>query len=60
MKDAGIFDGHSVYFVAIWYIFWQFGINFPVLVFCTKKNLPPLPRSTQADKRTGKWGEGRR
>jgi hypothetical protein len=27
---------------AIWYIFWSFGLFFPVLVFCTKKNLATL------------------
>jgi hypothetical protein len=27
------------YFMAIWYILWSFGIFFPILVFCTKKNL---------------------
>jgi hypothetical protein len=30
-----IFYGHFVYFMVIWYIF-------PVLVFCTKKNLSTL------------------
>jgi hypothetical protein len=42
MEDIGIFYGHLVYFVAIWYILCLFGINFPVLVFCTKKNLATL------------------
>jgi hypothetical protein len=48
MEDTGIFYGllvhfacNVVYFVAIWYILWLFGILFPVLVFCTKKNLAP-------------------
>jgi hypothetical protein len=27
----------------IWYSLWKFGIFFPVLVFCTKKNLATLP-----------------
>jgi hypothetical protein len=42
---VGIFNCHLVYFTAIWYILWHFGIFcghlvfFPVLVFCTKKNL---------------------
>jgi hypothetical protein len=31
-----------VYFVAIWYIIWLFGIFLPVLVCCTKKNLATL------------------
>jgi hypothetical protein len=26
----------------IWYILWSFGLFFPVLVFCTKKNLATL------------------
>jgi hypothetical protein len=25
MEDVGIFGGHLVYFVAIWYILWPFG-----------------------------------
>jgi hypothetical protein len=35
LQSFGIFYGHWVYFVVIWY-------NFPVLVFCTKKNLATL------------------
>jgi hypothetical protein len=31
-----------VYFVAIWYSLWFFGIVFTVLVCCTKKNLATL------------------
>jgi hypothetical protein len=48
----GIFCGHLVYVVAIWYILWPFGIFcghlayfmviFPVLVCCPKKNLATL------------------
>jgi hypothetical protein len=45
-KDVGKFYGYFVYFTAIWYILWpfgifsgHFGIFFPVLVCCTKKNL---------------------
>jgi hypothetical protein len=30
--------------VAIWYIWWQFGIFFPDLVCCAKKNLATLLR----------------
>jgi hypothetical protein len=26
MEDVGIFDGHLVYFTAIWYILWPLGI----------------------------------
>jgi hypothetical protein len=26
MEDVGIFYGHLVYFMAIWYILWPFGI----------------------------------
>jgi hypothetical protein len=29
--------------MAIWYILWLFGICFPVLVCCTKKNMATLP-----------------
>jgi hypothetical protein len=49
MEDVGIFYGHLVHFMAFWYILWTFGIVrgnlifiFPVLVFCTKKNLATL------------------
>jgi hypothetical protein len=35
LRAFGIFYGHLVHFVVIWYIF-------PVLVFCTKKNLATL------------------
>jgi hypothetical protein len=28
----------------IWYILWSFGIYFPILVFCTNKNLATLAR----------------
>jgi hypothetical protein len=31
-----------VYFMAIWYILWLFGIFFPVLVCWTNKNLATL------------------
>jgi hypothetical protein len=38
-----ILYGYWVYFVAIWYISWLFiGYIFPVLVYCTKKNLATL------------------
>jgi hypothetical protein len=50
MKDVGIFYGHLVhftyglllYFMDIWYSLWYFGIFFPVLMFCAKKNLATL------------------
>jgi hypothetical protein len=32
--------------MAIWYILWQFGIFFPVLVFWTKTNLATLKTNT--------------
>jgi hypothetical protein len=32
MKAVGIFCGHLVYFVAIWYIMWPFGICYGYLV----------------------------
>jgi hypothetical protein len=38
----GKFSEHLVYFVAIWDIFWSFGILFPILVCCTKKTLATL------------------
>jgi hypothetical protein len=49
MNDVVKFSGHSVYFTAISYNLWpffifcgHFGIFFPVLVCCTKKNLATL------------------
>jgi hypothetical protein len=50
VKDVGLFYGNLVYLAAIWYMFWLFGICFgyleyvffPVLVYCTKKNLATL------------------
>jgi hypothetical protein len=48
MEDVGIFNGHLVYFTAIWCILWTFGLfcsnlyMYPVLVYCTKKNLATL------------------
>jgi hypothetical protein len=50
MEDVGIFYGHLVHFMVFCYILWtfgicslwKFGIFFPVLVFCTKKNLATL------------------
>jgi hypothetical protein len=50
MEDFGIFYGHGPFygllfcFMDIWYSLWKFGIFFPVLVFCTKKNLATLVR----------------
>jgi hypothetical protein len=37
--QSGVFYGHMVYFVAIWYILCVFGTFFPVLVCCDKNNL---------------------
>jgi hypothetical protein len=34
--------GYLVHFVATWYNLWYFGLFFPVLVCCTKKNLATL------------------
>jgi hypothetical protein len=56
MGNLGIFYDHSVYFSAIgnilwpiWYILWSFGIFFPDLVFCTKKNLATLAPDRKKD-----------
>jgi hypothetical protein len=38
----GIFYSQLLYFMAIWYILWLFGIYFPVLVCCIEKNLETL------------------
>jgi hypothetical protein len=53
MEDVGIFYVHLVHFTALWDILWPFrmcnvwpfGIYFPVLVSCTKKNLATLLQS---------------
>jgi hypothetical protein len=49
MEYDCILNGHLLYFTAIWYILWpfwyilwSFGIFFPVLVLCTRKNLATL------------------
>jgi hypothetical protein len=49
MKSVGKVYDHLVYFIAIEYLlgsfgieFWVFCIYFPVLVYCTKKNLATL------------------
>jgi hypothetical protein len=39
LQPFGIFYGHLVYFEIIWYTLWSFWYIFPVLVFCTNKNL---------------------
>jgi hypothetical protein len=44
MENLGIFYDHLVYFTAVENILWSFGIFFPVLVFCTEKNLATLVR----------------
>jgi hypothetical protein len=58
MEDAGIFYGHLVHFMVFCYLLWTFGIvcgnlvYFPVLVFCTKKNLATLLKKVCLDKLT--------
>jgi hypothetical protein len=54
VEDVGIFYGHLVHFTVFCYILWTFDIVrgnlvyfFPVLVFCTKKNLATLIKSRQ-------------
>jgi hypothetical protein len=45
VEDVGIFHGHLVYFMAIWYILWPFGIfygHLVNLVYCTETNLATL------------------
>jgi hypothetical protein len=44
MSMFGLFYGHWKYVTAIWYILWPFGLFFPVLVCCTKKNLATLAK----------------
>jgi hypothetical protein len=36
-----------VYLTAIWYILWSLDTFFPVLVYCTKKNLATLAQGCQ-------------
>jgi hypothetical protein len=38
-----VFYGQMVYFMAIWYIMWSFGIFFPFWYIATEKNLATLP-----------------
>jgi hypothetical protein len=38
----GIFCGYFIYCMGIWYLLLSFGIVFPVLVCCAKKNLATL------------------
>jgi hypothetical protein len=52
MKGVGKFFGSLVFFTAIYYILWPFVVFlrlflhiFPVLVYCTKKNLANLPET---------------
>jgi hypothetical protein len=40
----GLFYSHLVYFVAVWYILWLFGIFLPVLVCYPKKNPVSEPK----------------
>jgi hypothetical protein len=50
MENFGVFLGHLVilvplwytYFMATWYFCVRFGILFPILVCCTEKNLATL------------------
>jgi hypothetical protein len=45
MESVGIFNSPLVCFTAIWYILGSFGIFFPALVYCAKKNLAALVTS---------------
>jgi hypothetical protein len=42
MEGVSMFNGQLVYFMAIWFILWSFGIFSAVLVCCAKKNLATL------------------
>jgi hypothetical protein len=48
LEPFGLFYGNWKYFMVVWYILWSLGIFFPVLVFCTKKNLATLIPNTYA------------
>jgi hypothetical protein len=41
MKDIGILHRHLVYFTAIWYSLWLFGIVFPFWYFVPRKIWQP-------------------
>jgi hypothetical protein len=41
LRPSGLFYCHLVYFTAIWYILWSFGIFSPVKLCCTKKIWQP-------------------
>jgi hypothetical protein len=47
----GPFSGNLVYFMALWYILWSFGLFFPVLVYCNKRNLATLFEITRSGSR---------
>jgi hypothetical protein len=57
LEDVGTFYGHLLYFTAITYILWPFGIfcgylpHFPVLACRTKKNLATLKWSRNKQKK---------
>jgi hypothetical protein len=44
MENVGIFCGHLEYIFYSHLVMWSFGIYFPVLVYCVKKNLETLVR----------------
>jgi hypothetical protein len=54
MEETVILHGQFANFTVIGYLLWQFGIFcghlvfFPVLVFCTMKNLATLTRTFRA------------
>jgi hypothetical protein len=66
MEDVSTFYGHLVHFMVFCYILFTFGIVrgdlvfFPVLVFCTKKNLATLPCFRSASVRSCLGGSGER
>jgi hypothetical protein len=41
MEDVGIFNGHLVYFTAIWYILWLFGVFSPFWYVVPRKIWQP-------------------
>jgi hypothetical protein len=47
MEDAGIFYSHLVYFTAIWYILWLFGISFPFWYVVPRQIWQPCLFNTQ-------------
>jgi hypothetical protein len=47
IEDISLFCSYFVYFMAIWFSLCLFGVNIPILVCCTKKNLATLDQTSR-------------